>query len=39
MYGDGREYMNIFEPIASQLDSPDKVFPAQGFVNPEIEET
>lgn len=38
MYGSGGKYMKIFEANTSILDSPDKIFPGQKLVIPDIEE-
>lgn len=37
VYGSGGKYMKIFEANTSILDSPDKIFPGQKLVIPEIE--
>ena len=38
MYGSGGKYMKIFEANTSKLDSPDKIFPGQELVIPDIED-
>ena len=38
MYGSGNKYMKIFEANTSILDNPDKIFPGQKLVIPDIEE-
>lgn len=37
-YGSGGKYMKIFEANTSLLESPDKIFPGQELVIPEIDE-
>ena len=37
MYGNGGTYMKIYEANTSILDSPDKIFPGQKLVIPDIE--
>ena len=39
MYGSGGKYMKIFEANTSLLDSPDKIFPGQKLVIPDLEES
>ncbi len=38
MYGSGGKYMKIFEANTPLLDSPDRIFPGQELVIPEIDE-
>lgn len=39
MYGSGGKYMKIFEANTTLLDSPDKIFPGQELVIPDLEES
>ena len=39
MYGSGGKYMKIFEANTSLLESPDKIFPGQELVIPDLEES
>ena len=39
MYGSGGKYMKIFEANTKLLDSPDKIFPGQKLVIPDLEES
>ena len=39
MYGSGGKYMKIFEANTPLLENPDKIFPGQELVIPEIEES
>lgn len=38
MYGSGGKYMKIFEANTSILDNPDKIFPGQKLVIPDLED-
>ena len=38
MYGSGGKYMKIFEANSSILENPDKIFPGQELVIPDLEE-
>ena len=39
VYGNGGKYMKIFEANTSLLESPDKIFPGQELVIPDLEES
>ena len=39
VYGSGGKYMKIFEANTSLLESPDKIFPGQELVIPDLEES
>lgn len=39
MYGSGGKYMKIFEANTSMLENPDKIFPGQELVIPDLEES
>ena len=39
MYGSGGKYMKIFEANTKLLESPDKIFPGQELVIPDLEES
>jgi len=39
MYGSGGKYMKIFEANTTLLDSPDKIFPGQKLMIPDLEES
>lgn len=39
MYGSGGKYMKIFEANTTLLESPDKIFPGQELVIPDLEES
>ncbi len=36
MYGNGSKYMKIFEANTDLLENPDKIFPGQKLVIPEL---
>ena len=38
MYGSGGKYMKIFEANTSILENPDKIFPGQKLVIPDLED-
>jgi len=38
VYGNGSKYMKIFEANKGLLDSPDRIFPGQELVIPELED-
>ena len=38
MYGNGSKYMAIFEANKGLLENPDKIFPGQELVIPELED-
>jgi nucleoid-associated protein YgaU len=38
MYGDGSKYMKIFEANSGLLEHPDRIFPAQELVIPELDD-
>lgn len=38
MYGDGSKYMKIFEANTDLLENPDRIFPGQELVIPELKE-
>ena len=38
MYGNGSSYMKIFEANTPMLENPDKIFPGQELVIPELDD-
>ncbi|NND43856.1 MAG: LysM peptidoglycan-binding domain-containing protein [Xanthomonadales bacterium] len=38
MYGEGSKYMKIFEANKDKLENPDKIFPGQELVIPDIDD-
>ena len=38
MYGSGNKYMKIFEVNTNLLENPDKIFPGQELVIPDLDE-
>jgi nucleoid-associated protein YgaU len=38
MYGNGSKYMKIFEANTPMLEDPDKIFPGQELIIPDLED-